>query len=156
MLSGGHSTRGLCGPSLRPELLAGTAMQSTGLSQAGSSALMAHLDSYGCRHGASCGPGGSAQLPSAWTLTGQGQGNTCLVCICPSPEPYLALGQALEAIVHHQHPVALDQANPHSGANSCIHSCCWGSHIHHGHCMRTTLHRRKHRTKARQGSGQQG
>lgn len=61
-----------------------------------------------------------------------------LPALQPAP-PYLTLGQALEAIVHHQHSVALDEADSHSGANGCVHACSRRSHVHHGHRVGATL-----------------
>uniref|UniRef100_A0A8I5NA86 Ankyrin repeat and SOCS box containing 8 n=1 Tax=Papio anubis TaxID=9555 RepID=A0A8I5NA86_PAPAN len=74
--------------------------------------------------------------------------------------PYLPLGQALETIMDNEHSVALDKSNPHSGANSSIHACSRSPHIHHSHCVRTTLYRRKQGKKEdrnpvwEQGGGQ--
>lgn len=55
--------------------------------------------------------------------------------------PYLTFGQTLKAVMYDQHTVALDKADPHSGANSSIHASSWGPHIHHGHCVCSPLFR---------------
>lgn len=68
--------------------------------------------------------------------------------------PYLTLGQALEAIMHNQDTVALDEANSHSGADGSIHACGRGPHIHHGHCVQAGLWRREQRGSERGGRGQ--
>lgn len=54
--------------------------------------------------------------------------------------------------MHNQHSVALDEANSHSGADSGIHACGWGPHVHHGHCVRATLEKEEERER---GGGQQ-
>lgn len=68
----------------------------------------------------------------------------------PARSPHLALGQALEAIVHHQHSVALDEANSHSGANGGVHARGRRAHVHHGHCVQATLREEV----GREGTGQ--
>lgn len=66
---------------------------------------------------------------------------------------YLPLGQALEAVVHHQHPVALDEADPHSGADGGIHACGRRSHIHHGHRVGATLRKEVERQRGQVSEG---
>lgn len=71
--------------------------------------------------------------------------------------PYLTLGQALEAVMHNQDSVALDEANSHGGADGGIHACCRSPHIHHGHCVQARLWRSKQRgSRGKGGTGQKG
>lgn len=54
---------------------------------------------------------------------------------------HLSLGQTLEAIVHSQHAVALQDTNPDCSSHSCIHACTGRAHIQNGH-VNITLKRR--------------
>lgn len=47
--------------------------------------------------------------------------------------PHLSLSQTLEAIMHCQHAVALQDANPDCSSHSRIHACTGCTHIQNGH-----------------------